>query len=54
MASGPCAAGASWDTDKSREWDSTFDRKHDEICEHHAVSTLIENVVFEIVPVGQD
>ena len=35
------------------KWDPTFDRKHDEICERHAVSTLVEDVVLEVVPVGQ-
>jgi hypothetical protein len=37
-----------------REWDATFDRKYDEICDRYAVSTSIEDVIFEIVPVGQD
>jgi hypothetical protein len=30
-----------------------FDAKFDEICRRHAVSTVIEDVAFEIVPVGQ-
>jgi hypothetical protein len=47
-----CQAWRAWDADKSREWDSTFDNKHAEICERHQVCTLIEDVVFEIVPVG--
>ncbi len=47
-----CQEWRAWDADGSREWDLTFDRRHDEICERHAVSTLIEDVVFEIVLVG--
>jgi hypothetical protein len=40
-----------WDGDQSREWDATFDIKFDEICRRHAVTTTIEDVAFEIVPV---
>jgi hypothetical protein len=47
-----CQEWAAWDTDRSREWDSTFDYTHDEICERYGVTTLIEGVAFEIVPVG--
>jgi hypothetical protein len=43
-----CGEWRAWDTDESQEWDAVFDRKHDEICERYAVSTLIEDVVFQI------
>jgi hypothetical protein len=48
-----CQEWRAWDSD-DREWDAAFDAKHDEICERCGVSTLIEDVAFEIVPVGQD
>src|SRR5262249_55029114 len=46
-----CQEWRVWEAD-GREWDSTFDHKHAELCEHHAVSALIDDVEFEIVPVG--
>jgi hypothetical protein len=46
-----CQEWKAWDAD-DREWDATFDAKHAELCERHAVSTLCNDVVFEIVPVG--
>jgi hypothetical protein len=48
-----CQEWQAWDGDKWREWDAVFDAKFDEICRRHAVSTVIEDVAFEIVPVGQ-
>jgi hypothetical protein len=46
-----CREWQAWD-DHSREWDQTFDQKHDEICGRHAVNTLIKDVEFEVVPIG--
>jgi len=46
-----CQEWRAWEAD-GREWDSTFDSKHAELCERHVVSALIDDVVFEIVPVG--
>ena len=48
-----CREWQTWDGDKSREWDAEFDTKLEEICHRHAVSTVIEDVVLEIAPVGQ-
>ena len=48
-----CQEWSAWEADGlGREWDATFDAKHAEFCERHAVSALIDDVVFEIVPVG--
>jgi len=47
-----CQEWRAWDIAARRDWDSTFDDKHSELCERHAVSALIDDVVFEIVPVG--
>src|SRR5215831_12231806 len=48
-----CQEWRAWEADGlGREWDSTFDHKHVELCERHAVSALIDDVEFEIVPVG--
>jgi hypothetical protein len=49
-----CQEWETWDADKDREWDETFDSKHAELLERYAVSTLVEDVAFEIVPVGQN
>jgi hypothetical protein len=41
-----------WD-DSDREWDASFDDKQAELCEKYAVTTLIGDVAFEVVPVGR-
>jgi hypothetical protein len=48
-----CREWQAWDGDQAREWDAAFDAKFEEICRRHAVNTVIEDVMFEIVPVGQ-
>jgi hypothetical protein len=47
-----CREWAACDHDKSREWDAVLEAKFEEICRRHAVSVVIEDVAFEIVPVG--
>src|SRR5262245_50213016 len=48
-----CQEWQAWEVNGlDREWDSTFDAKHEELCERHVVSALIDDVAFEIVPVG--
>jgi hypothetical protein len=46
-----CSEWRTWD-DISREWDSTFDDKHDELCRRYVVSTIVDDVKFEIVQIG--
>jgi hypothetical protein len=46
-----CQEWKAWDAD-GREWDASFDSKHAELCERHTVSALLDDVAFEIVPVG--
>lgn len=46
-----CREWEQWD-DRSKEWDSDCDAKFFEICQRHGVSTLIEDVKFEIVRIG--
>jgi hypothetical protein len=42
-----CREWKEWD-DHSKEWDATFDQKHDEICGRHAVNTLIKDVELKL------
>jgi hypothetical protein len=46
-----CRVWQAWEVSRG-EWDETFDAKHAELCARYAVSALLDDVVFEIVPVG--
>src|SRR5262245_23164038 len=46
-----CREWQQWD-DRSKEWDASFEVRHDEICRLHGVRGLIEEVEFEIVEIG--
>jgi hypothetical protein len=45
-----------WDAweDQSKDWDASFDVKHDELCRKYAVCWLTKDVELEILPVGVD
>jgi hypothetical protein len=49
-----CLACEEWDAwdDRSKDWDSSFDAMHDELCRRHGINIVISDLIFEIVEIG--